>query len=117
MQHEVKRVEKPWGHELLIAHTALYVGKILHIEPRQALSLQLHVHKDETFHVVNGAIELQVEEDGELRSRPLLPGQSYHVLPGTRHRMIAGDEGCDLFEVSTPHLGDVVRLEDRYGRS
>ncbi len=116
MRFPVRRVEKPWGHELIFAHTDRYVGKLLHIEPHQALSLQYHEAKDETFFVARGEIELQVEEDGQLRSMPLREGESYHVVPPTRHRMIAGERGCDLFEVSTPELDDVVRLEDRYGR-
>lgn len=117
MKEVVRRVEKPWGYELIFAHTDRYVGKLLHIEPGQALSLQYHHRKDETFFVAKGEIELQVEEDGELIKQPLRQGESYHVTPGTRHRMVASDRGCELFEVSTPELDDVVRLEDRYGRS
>lgn len=117
MKVAVRRVDKPWGYELLLAQTERYVGKLLHIEPGQALSLQYHRHKDETFFVARGEIELQVEEAGELRSLPLREGESYHVTAETRHRMIAGPSGCDLFEVSTPELDDVVRLEDRYGRA
>ena len=117
MKVPVRRVEKPWGHELVFARTDRYVGKLLHIEPGQALSLQFHHRKDETFFVANGEIELQVEENGDLVRRPLRQGESYHVTPGTRHRMVASPAGCELFEVSTPELDDVVRLEDRYGRS
>lgn len=117
MKKAVRRVEKPWGYELIFAHTDRYVGKILHIEPGEALSLQLHNEKDETFFVAQGEIELQVEENGELIRHPLRLGESYHVTPGTRHRMVASASGCELFEVSTPQLDDVVRLEDRYGRA
>ena len=116
MREAVRRVEKPWGYELIFAHTDRYVGKLLHIEPGQALSLQLHHRKDETFFVASGEIELQVEENGELVKQPLRGGESYRVRPGTRHRMVASERGCELFEVSTPELDDVVRLEDRYGR-
>ena len=117
MQFNVRRVDKPWGYELIIAETERYVGKILHIEAGQALSLQYHERKDETFYVASGEIELTVEEDGELVARTLRVGDSYHVRPPTRHRMTAGAAGCELFEVSTPELSDVVRLEDRYGRT
>ena len=117
MKVPVRRVEKPWGHELVFARTDRYVGKLLHIEPGQALSLQYHERKDETFFVARGEMELQVEENGGLVRHRLRVGESYHVVPPTRHRMIAGDEGCELFEVSTPELEDVVRLEDRYGRA
>lgn len=117
MRQAVRRVEKPWGHELIFAHTDNYVGKLLHIEPGEALSLQFHHRKDETFFVARGGIELQVEENGSMVPQRLEEGESYHVTPGTKHRMVAGAEGCDLFEVSTSELDDVVRLEDRYGRS
>ncbi|MDQ1347022.1 MAG: mannose-6-phosphate isomerase [Acidobacteriota bacterium] len=117
MRQAVRRVEKPWGYELIFAHTEKYVGKLLHIEPGEALSLQFHHRKDETFFVARGGIELQVEENGILQPQRLEEGESYHVTPGTRHRMVAGAAGCDLFEVSTAELDDVVRLEDRYGRT
>ena len=117
MKKVVRRVEKPWGYELIFAHTERYVGKLLHIEPGQALSLQFHNQKDETFFVAQGEIELLVEENGEIVRHPLREGESYHVTPGTRHRMVAAPSGCELFEVSTPELDDVVRIEDRYGRA
>jgi mannose-6-phosphate isomerase-like protein (cupin superfamily) len=116
MEFPVRKVDKPWGYELIFAQTDRYVGKVLQIDPGQALSLQYHERKDETFFVAAGEIELAVEEDGTTVRRTLRAGQSYHVVPPTRHRMTAGREGCRLFEVSTPELEDVVRLEDRYGR-
>ena len=116
MKRTVKRVDKPWGYELIFAHTERYVGKLLHINPGEALSLQYHELKDETFFVVHGEIDLEVEEEGRLVSRPLTEGESYHVSPTVRHRMVAGARGCRLCEVSTPELEDVVRVEDRYGR-
>lgn len=112
----MRRVEKPWGHELIFAETDRYVGKVLAIAPGQALSLQYHQRKDETFFVARGSIVLDVEENGGLVRRTLGAGDAYRVAPPTRHRMTAGAEGCELFEVSTPELDDVVRLEDRYGR-
>jgi mannose-6-phosphate isomerase len=117
MQFPVRRVDKPWGYELIFAANDRYVGKVLHIDAGQALSLQYHERKDETFFVARGEIDLAVEENGALVVHKLRVGDSYHVAPPTRHRMTAGAEGCELFEVSTPELADVVRLEDRYGRS
>ena len=121
MLRAVRRIEKPWGYELVFAHTDRYVGKILHVNPGEALSLQYHERKDETLYLAAGAVELQVEEngtgaDGGLVSRWLQLGEAYHIPTLTRHRMVAGPDGCDLVEVSTPELDDVVRLEDRYGR-
>lgn len=116
MLKEVHRVDKPWGYELIFAHTGRYVGKILHIHPGESLSLQYHEEKDETFYLASGEMELQVDEGDGLVVRRLGVGDAYHVAPGTRHRMVAGASGCELVEVSTPELDDVVRLEDRYGR-
>jgi mannose-6-phosphate isomerase len=117
MRFPIRRVEKPWGYELIFAHTDRYVGKILHVDAGHALSLQYHEVKDETLYLAEGEVELVVEEDGALVSTVLRGGDSYHITPGTRHRMVAGENGCDIIEVSTPELHDVVRLEDRYGRA
>ena len=110
-------VPKPWGHELIWAKTAKYVGKILHIKAGEALSLQFHNVKDETIMLLSGRMQLVYFADGEQpRSRELVPREPVHITPGLRHRMIA-IEDTDVVEVSTPELDDVVRLEDRYGRS
>jgi mannose-6-phosphate isomerase len=111
-----RRIEKPWGYELIWAEGPRYVGKILHIERGQQLSYQYHRRKDETMYVFAGVLELQVASaDGPRETLRLQPGQSFHIFPGLRHRMTA-IETCDVLEASTPELDDVVRLEDRYGR-
>ncbi|MBA3541786.1 MAG: cupin domain-containing protein [Deltaproteobacteria bacterium] len=110
-------VDKPWGHELIWAHTDRYVGKILHIRKGEALSLQYHRVKDETIMLLSGRMELVSFEDGESpQSRELAPREPVHITPGLRHRMIALED-TDVLEVSTTELDDVVRLEDRYGRT
>jgi quercetin dioxygenase-like cupin family protein len=114
-EHKPVRVDKPWGHELIWAHTDRYVGKILHVRKGHALSLQYHRAKDETIHLLSGVLELQTGEASALDKRVLQPGESFHITPGLRHRMIA-IEDSDVLEASTPELDDVVRLEDRYGR-
>lgn len=117
MKSEATKIDKPWGYELIFAHTDRYVGKILHVDAGQALSLQYHEIKDETLYLRTGEYELIVEEDGELVHHTIKAGDAYRIRPNTRHRMVAGPEGCDIIEVSTPELDDVVRIEDRYGRS
>lgn len=114
--HPPKRVEKPWGHEIWWAQTAKYVGKLLHIQAGHRLSLQFHERKDETIHVLRGELILAVDEGDGLREHRLGAGEGYHVVPLTRHRMIAVSD-CDILEVSTPEVDDVVRLEDSYGRA
>jgi quercetin dioxygenase-like cupin family protein len=109
------RVEKPWGYELIWALTDRYVGKIIHIEPGQLLSLQYHNRKDETIHVLKGEIFFRVKEGDSLVERRMREGESYHIAPLTVHQMEA-ITAADLLEASTPEIDDVVRLKDRYGR-
>ena len=112
----VNRVEKPWGYELHWAKTDRYVGKVLHVKAGHALSLQYHNVKDETIYLYSGKMLFEYEENGKLTKWEMKPGDVYHVTPKTVHRMTAVED-CDVLEVSTPELDDVVRLEDRYGRS
>jgi mannose-6-phosphate isomerase len=113
----VNRVEKPWGHELIWAKTDRYVGKILHIKAGEALSLQYHRVKDETVMVLSGRMRFEHFVEGEApKTIELGPREPFHVPPGLRHRMIA-IEDTDVLEVSTTEIDDVVRLEDRYGRT
>ena len=112
---EVITVPKPWGHETIWAHTDRYVGKILHINAGQALSVQYHNRKDETVHLLNGDLIYRVKLGDELEDVRLTKGQSFRITPGTVHQMEAITD-CDIIEVSTPELDDVVRLQDRYGR-
>jgi mannose-6-phosphate isomerase len=113
---QVKRVMKPWGYELIFAKTDRYVGKILHVNKGESLSLQYHEVKEETLFVVRGELQLTIEVDGDRREVPLREGEAFHIFPRMIHRMLA-IEDTDVAEVSTPELDDVVRLEDRYGRA
>ena len=108
---------KPWGYELIWAKTTRYVGKILHVRAGEALSLQYHRVKDETIMVLSGLLRFESFREGEPPSiRELGPREPFHIEPGVRHRMTA-IEDTDVLEVSTTELDDVVRLEDRYGRT
>lgn len=109
-------VPKPWGEERIFAEGSCYAGKLLVIRSGEALSLQYHVRKDETVHVLEGTLGLFVERDGAQQNLRLFPGESCHLKPGTRHRMFAPEGDVLLVEVSTSELDDVVRIEDRYGR-
>lgn len=109
------RVEKPWGHELIWARTGRYVGKVIHVRAGHALSLQYHDRKEETLLLWRGRLRFELREGDRARTWEMAPGESVHVRPGAVHRMTA-IEDCDVFEVSTPELDDVVRIEDRYGR-
>lgn len=110
------KIDKPWGYELIWAHTDKYVGKILHIENGFSLSLQYHKVKEETIMVKRGILTLEL---GDMENKTLLTlkeSDVYHIKPGLIHRMSALNGDVDVLEVSTPELEDVVRLADIYGR-
>ncbi|HEY8863774.1 MAG TPA: cupin domain-containing protein [Candidatus Dormibacteraeota bacterium] len=114
---DTSRVDKPWGYELRWGITDRYAGKVLHINKGEALSLQYHERKDEYQYVVKGAVDIELGgPDGVLEKRRMRAGDTLHITPGTRHRLTAVED-TDIFEVSTPEIDDVVRLEDRYGRA
>ena len=114
---EVKKVEKPWGHELIWALTDVYCGKVLFVKAGHSLSLQFHREKDESWLVQSGRAKLELGEAGEsvLKEEVISAGAAFHYPPGTVHRVTA-IEDTTILEVSTPQLDDVVRLEDAYGR-
>jgi quercetin dioxygenase-like cupin family protein len=110
-------VPKPWGHETIWAQTDRYVGKILHIKAGQELSVQFHERKDETVYLLSGQIAYRVQSEGkQLEDVQLKLGESFRITPGTVHQMMAVTD-CQVVEVSTPELNDVVRLTDKYGRA
>jgi len=111
----VKRVDKPWGHEIRWVCTDRYAGKVLFIKAGAQLSLQYHETKDEAFYVQDGILELVLGRGAEQRVERLTAGDSRHIVTGTVHRFRAVSD-CTLFEVSTPELDDVVRIEDDFGR-
>jgi mannose-6-phosphate isomerase-like protein (cupin superfamily) len=113
---EPTKVEKPWGYEILWAHTDQYVGKILHIEPGHLLSLQYHEKKHESIYVLRGRMVFRYRDgSGELMEREMIAGQAQQVPTGMVHQFEAL-ERTDVLEASTPHLDDVIRLKDKYGR-
>jgi len=115
---EPRRVEKPWGHELIWALTDTYCGKVLFVRAGHSLSLQFHREKDEAWLVHSGRAKLELGEVGEtvLKEEVVGAGAAFHYAPGTVHRVTALDD-TTILEVSTAHLDDIVRLEDAYGRA
>ena len=113
---EPRRVDKPWGWELVWAETDAYAGKLLFVRAGESLSLQVHEVKEESWLVREGRARLELGEvAGELEEREISPGDALHLRPGTVHRLTAIEDTL-VIEVSTPQLDDVVRLEDHYGR-
>ena len=114
---ETRRVDKPWGYELIWAVTDIYVGKVLFVKAGESLSLQYHEMKDESWLIQSGRakIELGAVGDERLSEEVVGSGAAFHYTPGTVHRVTAVED-TTILEVSTPHLDDVVRLADSYGR-
>ena len=114
---DVRKVEKPWGHELLWALSEVYCGKILFVKAGAALSLQFHKQKDESWLVQSGRAKLELGDVGQavLHEEVISAGAAFRYRPGTVHRVTA-IEDTTILEVSTPHLDDIVRLQDLYGR-
>jgi mannose-6-phosphate isomerase-like protein (cupin superfamily) len=112
-----RKVEKPWGYELVYAETEKYVGKILFVQKGQQLSVQYHKVKDEMMYLYRGVAELEIRHpQGKSQVMKMSSGEAYRITPGTVHRLTALED-CEILEVSTAELDDVVRLEDRYGRA
>ena len=112
-----RTVTKPWGEEKIFAQTPRYAGKLITIRAGETMSYQYHNVKEETVHVLSGALGLDVESEGVRSTLRLLPGETFHIRPGMKHRMFADEIDCHVVEVATSELDDVVRLEDRYGRT
>ena len=115
---EPRKVDKPWGYELIWAVTDSYAGKILFVKAGESLSLQFHNVKDEAWYILEGRAKLELSAPGErmLNNEVIGPGAAFHFRPGTVHRLTAVED-TTILEASTPQLDDVVRLEDRYGRT
>lgn len=112
----VERIEKPWGYEIVWAKTSDYVAKLLFVRAGESLSLQFHKIKEETLFLESGECRLEAgTSESTLKPVPFQPGAAFHIPPKLLHRITAIKD-CRIFEVSTPHLQDVVRLQDRYGR-
>lgn len=112
-----RKTEKPWGYELLWAHTPKYVGKLIFVKKGHRLSFQYHNRKDESMYLHEGQARIEIEgSDGQLVSTVANPGYSVWIPPLTKHRVEAIEDTI-IFEVSTPELEDVERLDDDYGRA
>lgn len=107
--------ERTWGREILVAHTAHYIGKLLLMRAGAAGGLQYHEEKDETAYVYSGEAWIDTDDgDGKLTRYKLDAGMSVHIPAGVVHRVTAITD-CVFFEASTPHFDDRVRVEARYG--
>ncbi len=114
----VKRVEKPWGYELIFTPEYLpYTGKLMHLRAGTRQSLQIHDKKVETYYLASGQGGVIIEnKDGEMEEVEFESNKGYSTRVGQKHRIFAITD-CDVLEFSTPELGNTYRLEDDYSRS
>jgi len=113
----VRRVEKPWGYELHWVPEGLpYMGKILHVNAGETLSLQVHDQKQESYFMMSGHAALEWEDqNGQMTTTEMESSLGYRTSVGQKHR-IRGVTDCDVIEASTPEAGTTWRLEDKYAR-
>ena len=112
-----RRIEKPWGYELIWAQTDEYVAKVVHVRAGEALSLQFHEEKDETLFLLRGQVTLEIGPGvNSLQRVPIREGDAFRIRPGVLHRVVAETE-VEILEASTPEMDDIIRVRDRYGRS
>ena len=107
----MKIIDKPWGNEIWLVNNNKYVAKILNINADERTSLQYHSTKDETLYLDEGIANVTIDEN----SFDIGSGAILEISPGTIHRIEAITD-CKFFEVSTPELEDVIRVEDDYDR-
>ena len=111
-----KFVEKPWGSELWVAVTEDYCLKLIVLHKGHRRSLQYHERKHEHIYVEAGLAKIEsTGPDGQIVTAIVGPGTILEHRPGDRHRVEALED-LRLFEVQTPYLDDVVRVEDDYHR-
>ena len=119
--YQAARQDKPWGHEIIFAAAeGKYIGKIIHVTAGHSLSLQYHRQKEETMSMLSGAALIEYGPCAtELTGQHFGPGDTIHLPAGTVHRITAITD-LTFAEASTAFPGwreDVVRLEDKYGRT
>lgn len=107
------RVEKPWGYEKIIVNNKKYLVKELYIKKGFRTSLHYHPSKDESMHIMEGEGYIDFPKDNEKKSAA--KGSVIRIEPNKVHSIVAKDN-LRIFEYSTPHPEDTVRVEDYYGR-
>ncbi len=112
----MKIIKKPWGQEEIIEINQHYMLKRLTMLKDHRCSLQYHDLKKETIYVLKGILEISYGIDkNQLETKNFCKGENFTIFPRTIHRM-KGVETCVYLECSTPHLEDVIRLNDDYNR-
>ena len=112
-----KIVHKPWGKEEWLALNDFYCYKRIYINAGYKTSYQYHQFKHETNYIISGTAEVWLENDeGVVEKKIMKAGDFFDVTPPKKHRVIAITD-IILQEVSTPHVDDVIRINDEFNRT
>ncbi len=116
--------QKPWGRETVLVDGPGYQLKRLIYEAGHQGALQLHPERDEAFTLVEGGAEVSWIEippftsdsapAPHLLTYRMMPGQTFHVPPGTPHKFHAITR-CVVYEASNGKLPASVNVAEQYG--
>ena len=115
MKSKTKLIKKPWGSELILEKNKTYMLKKLFMKKSHKCSLQYHNRKIETIYILSGKVKLTIKIKKKLHTKILKKNSCLTIKPKTVHRMEAMIDS-NYLEASSPHLKDVIRLEDDYKR-
>jgi len=111
-----KKINKPWGYELLIEKNKKYMFKKLFMKKGHRCSLQYHQKKIETIYIVEGKLKIFFGTNKKkLKSKIFKSHENITIKPKIIHRMQAITDSIYI-EGSTPELDDVIRISDDYKR-
>lgn len=106
--------ERPWGKFRKFTDNSVSTVKIIYVNPLKRLSLQSHNKRQEFWKVISGSGVFDVR--GE--AHDVKTGDEIVVQRGDKHRIIGGEDGMSVLEISTGEFdeNDIVRYEDDFGR-
>ncbi len=105
------KVSKPWGEEHWLEVNDFYVLKKIIMKKGYKCSLQKHITKVETNYMLSGEAKVTIDNETVI----FKAGDSWSIYPGQVHRVEALEDYVAL-EASSPHLDDIIRLEDDANR-
>lgn len=108
-------VEKPWGKFEQFTHDEVSTVKIITVSLGGSLSLQKHQNRTEFWRVLSGHPLITVG-DNVVHGNP---GEEFFIEKTEAHRLEAPDDEVQILEIAHGIFDetDIVRLEDKYGRS
>ena len=112
---DIYEENRPWGSFRRFTNNVSSTVKIITVLPNEQLSLQSHQKRSEFWRVLKGGGYFEI--DGNKHEVSI--GDEYNVAIGAKHRIFSGAEGLEILEIGLGEFDeeDIVRYEDKYGRS